>query len=146
MAIKVKEQLDCSECKNDVWNIEVISRGIKTYFLDNSRHITTILTDSTFVVESIIIYDKVQDFNPLTGLKDITVEQMEKIAHCIKNLYVQKIRGYDTDSLRYLACIINDHLTLYYVPEMQKVNQSKRNWFIENTNKISENYFYYIQQ
>jgi hypothetical protein len=144
MAIKIREQLNCSECKNDFWNIEVMPRGKKTYFFDNNKHITTILSDSTFVVDT-IIYEK-RDFLPFTGLKDIKIEQMEKIAHCLKEVNIRKIRGFDTDSLKYLECIVNDHLTLYYVPEMQKNSFSKQNWFINNTLRISENYYYYIKK
>lgn len=142
MAIRASKQIDSSVCKNDFWNIEVMPRGKKTYFFDNSKHITTVLSDSAFVIDT-IIYEK-RDSLPFTGLKNIEIEQMEKIAHCLKEFNIRKIRGFDTDSLRYLECIINDHLTLYYVPEMRRINKLQRNWFVENTNKISENYFYSV--
>ena len=145
MAIRASKQIDSSVCKNDFWNFEVFSRGgIRFYFYDNSRRIITTLSDSIFSVDS-IVYHK-NDFVPFTGLQEMEVEQMSKIAHCFKEMNIRKIRGFDTDSLRYLECIINDDLILYYIPEIQNITRSKRSWLIENTNQINENYFYYIHR
>jgi hypothetical protein len=144
MAIRVSEQMDSSACKNDFWGFEVVSRGNRRFiFWDNSRTIITTLSDTDFSVDT-IIHSKLE-FLPFTGLQNMEIEQMSKIAHCFKALDIQRIRGFDTDTLNYLECIINEDLTLYYVPEMQKNNLSKRNWFIDKTYKINENYFYYVQ-
>jgi hypothetical protein len=95
MAIRASKQIDSSACKNDFWNFEIFSRGDRgSIFYDNSRRIITTLTDSTFSVDTIIIYDEQIFYLPFTGLQTMEIEQMENIARCFKEIDIQKIRGY----------------------------------------------------
>ncbi len=145
LAVKVSKQLDSSYCKNDFWNFEVVSRGDKRFiFIDNSRQITTSFSDSVLSIDT-VIYDK-KDFLPFTGLQTIKIEQMLKIAHCFEKLDIQKIRGFDSDTCKYLECIVNDNLSLYYVPEIDKNKLKIRNLIDTKHYYISENYFFIINK
>lgn len=145
MAIRASKQIDCSLCKNDFWNFEIISRGDKRFiFLDNSRSIITTLCDSSFSIDT-IVYDTL-GFLPFTGLKTMSIERMSEIARCFKKLDIQHIRGFDTDTAKYLECTINKHLVLYYVPEIQKNNKIRRSFFRKECHYIRENYYYFVER
>lgn len=142
-ALSVRRQLENSACKDDFWNFEVLNRGSKKFvFIDNSCRVITSFSGSDFLVDTVI--NERNDFLLFTALKEMEVDQMSRIAYCLKELDVQKIRGFDTDSMKYLECIVNEHLTLYFIPDLSFISAIKRDWFISKTNKIDRNYFYYI--